>query len=486
MLKIKSCITILTTAVILSACGGGDRNDSKITEDTTPVLTPFTTEFQSTLSLQKDADPIIQISNRSSNQNDEVNAYSVTHHFDSGSNSIILSYNFDKNDINKTLHINYDPILKKVLDVSIGENYLKTDIYNLLNKNFFACANSFFFELCKGIELTFDDHTGYSKINFHNTKLPNSSIVQLSPENNQINQFFTERSYITLNGQLTGSLSTAPQTFNNIRKTSQFNISANHQPNSLMGAVYDPKTKIILFSTHVNNGIDSSLKLAQFSTGIENNSAQHSQLSTETLFGVSGLCNTITSTLPIKDITTIQPTINADNITLAFKQAIYNDKKDAPPNLPNFPIQQDCPTAHVQLDGSVTVNIPSTKLQISAILKNENSFNFVQPALYFDVINHDRQQFGNNALQVKIRNNRIEKIDFRDTRISKDPSTGLLSDHSKYEYSCGYTQACTGLSYDIEKNKISFKNTALTSKNNPANEVNNSITLNGIFDFAGR
>ncbi|MCH7393077.1 hypothetical protein MMP66_02140 [Acinetobacter dispersus] len=113
MLKIKPCITILTTAVIISACGGGDRNDSKTTEDTTPVLTPFTTEFQSTLSLQKDADPIIQISNRSSNQNDEVNVYSVTHHFDSGSSSIIFSYNLDKNDTNKTLRINYDPILKK-------------------------------------------------------------------------------------------------------------------------------------------------------------------------------------------------------------------------------------------------------------------------------------------------------------------------------------------------------------------------------------
>ncbi|MGA6136119.1 hypothetical protein ACPER7_07405 [Acinetobacter dispersus] len=486
MLKIKSCITILTTAAIISACGGGDRNDSKITEDTPPVITPFTTEFQSTLSLQKDADPIIQISNRSSNQNDEVNAYSVTHHFDSGSNSIILSYNFDKNDINKTLHINYDPILKKVLDVSIGENYLKTDIYNLLNKNFFACANSFFFELCKGIELTFDDHTGYSKINFHNTKLPNSSIVQLSPENNQINQFFTEKSYIMLNGQLAGSLSTAPQTFNNIRKTSQFNISANHQPNSLMGAIYDPDTRAILFSTHTSNGTNPNLKLAQFTTGIENNMVQSSLLSTETLFGVPGFCNAITLTFPIEDITTIQTSKNIDNITLKFDQAIYNDKSHTPPVLPNFPFQQDCPTAYVQLDGSVTVDIPSTQLQISAILKNENSFTFVQPALYFDVINHDRQQFGNNALQVKIRNNRIEKIDFRDTRISKDPSTGLLSDHSKYEYSCGYTQACTGLSYDIEKNKVIFKNTALTSKNNSANEINNSITLNGIFDFAGR
>ena len=485
MLKVKPCITILTTAVIISACGSGDRNDSKTTEDTTPVLTPFTTEFQSTLSLQKDADPIIQISNRSSNQNDEVNAYSVTHHFDSGSSSIIFSYNLDKNDTNKTLHINYDPILKKVLDVYIGESYLKTDIFSLSKKNIFSCSSATLFEVCKGIELSFDNHTGYSKINFDNTKLSNLPTIRLSPIENPDNQVSIEKSYITLNGQLTGSLSTAPQTFNNIRKTSQFNISANHQPISLMGAIYDPETKTVLFNTHTNNGIDTSLKLDQFTTGIENNTVQYSLLSTETLLGISGACNSIQLTFPVENITMVQPTINEDNITLAFNQAIYTHKNDVP-LFPNFPFQRDCSTAHVQLDGSVTVNIPNTQLQISPILKNENSFTFVQPALYFDVINHDRQQFGNNALQVKIRNNRIEKIDFKDTRIGKNPTTGLLVDYSEYQYNCGYTQACTGLSYDVEKKKISFKNTALTSKSNPANEVNNSITLNGIFDFAGR
>ncbi len=253
-----------------------------------------------------------------------------------------------------------------------------------------------------------------------------------------------------------------------------------------MGVVYDPKTKTILFGTHAINGINSSLKLAQFSTGIENSIVQYSLLSTETLFGFPRFCNTITSTLPIEDISTIQLSKNTDNITLTFDQAIYNNKNDATPVLPSSPFQQECPTTHIQLDGSVTVNIPTTQLQITPILKNENSFSFVQPALYFDVTNHDRQQFGNNALQVKIRNNRIEKIDFRDTRIGKNPTTGLLLDHSEYEYSCGYTQACIGLSYDVDKNKIIFKNTTLTSKNNPTNEVNNSITLNGIFDFAGR
>lgn len=484
MLKIKPCITILTTAMIISACGGGDNH--KTMEDTPTVLTPFTTEFQSTLSLQKDADPIIQISNRSSNQNDEVNAYSVTHHFDSGNSSIIFSYNLDKNDIKQTIHVNYDPILKKVLDVSIGESYLKTDIFSLSKENVFSCSSAILFEACKGIELSFDEKTGFSKINFDNTKLSNLPTVSLSPTDNPDNQIPTEKSYITLNGQLAGSLSIVPQTFNNIRKTSQSNLISNQQPVSLMGAVYDPKTKTILFGTHANNGIDSSLKLAQFSTGIENNLIQSSLLSTETSFYISGMCSAMTMTFPIEDITTLQSNKNSNNIALTFNQAMYKDKQDVPPLFPNFPIQPECAKAQLQLDGSVTVNIPSTQLQISPILKKESSFSLVQPALYFDVINHDRQQLGNNALQIKIRNNRIEKIDFKDTRIGKNPTTGLLVDYSEYQYNCGYTQACAGLSYDIEKNKISFKNTTLTSKSNPANEVNNSITLNGIFDFAGR
>lgn len=484
MLKIKSGITILTTAIIISACGGG--NDSKTLQDHTTQPIAFTTEFQSTLSLQKDAEPVIQVSSSKSNQNDDIDAYLVTHHFDSGSSSIILSYNFDKNDTNKTLHVNYDPILKKVLNISIGENYLKPDIFSFSKEDIFSCSNTVLFEPCKNIQIFFDEQTGFSKINFDNTKLSNLPTVRLSPLENPDNQLSTEKSYITLNGQITGSLSRPPQTFNNIRKTSQSSLLSNQKPVSLMGAVYDPKTKVILFGTHANNGIDSSLKLAQFSTGIENNLIQYSLLSTETSFYMSGMCGAMTLTFPVEDVATLQSNKNTDNISLTFNQAIYKDKKDLPPLFPNFPIQPECAQAQLQLDGSVTVNISSTQLQISPILKNESSFSLVQPALYFDVINHDRQQFGNNALQVKIRNNQIEKIDFKDTRIGKNPTTGLLVDYTEYQYNCGYTEACTGLSYDIEKNKISFDNTKLTSKKSPANEVNNHITLNGVFDFAGR
>ena len=155
--------------------------------------------------------------------------------------------------------------------------------------------------------------------------------VSLSPTDNPDNQVPTEKSYITLNGQLVGSLSTAPQTFNNIRKTSQSNLISNQQPVSLMGAVYDPKTKTILFGTHANNGIDSSLKLAQFSTGIENNLIQSSLLSTETSFYISGMCSAMTMTFPIEDITTLQSNKSANNIALTFNQAMYKDKQDVPP-----------------------------------------------------------------------------------------------------------------------------------------------------------
>ncbi|MFV5193337.1 hypothetical protein ACMXYY_14580, partial [Acinetobacter courvalinii] len=309
-------------------------------------------------------------------------------------------------------------------------------------------SNTVLFEPCKNIQIVFDEQTGFSKINFDNTKLSNLPTVRLSPIENPDNQLSTEKSYITLNGQITGSLSRPPQTFNNIRKTSQSSLLSNQKPVSLMGAVYDPKTKVILFGTHANNGIDSSLKLAQFSTGIENNLIQYSLLSTETSFYMSGMCSAMTLTFPVEDVATLQSNKNTDNISLTFNQAIYKDKKDLPPLFPNFPIQPECAQAQLQLDGSVTVNIPSTQLQISPILKNESSFSLVQPALYFDVINHDRQQFGNNALQVKIRNNQIEKIDFKDTRIGKNPTTGLLVDYTEYQYNCGYTEACTGLRYD--------------------------------------
>lgn len=120
MLNIKSSVAVLTTSLILSACGS-DNHQSKENNSTSPTI--FTTEFKSDLTLQKDSDPVINIVARASNQDDNINAYSVTHHFDRGSSSIILSYNFDKSDISKTLHINYDPILKEILSISLSSKW---------------------------------------------------------------------------------------------------------------------------------------------------------------------------------------------------------------------------------------------------------------------------------------------------------------------------------------------------------------------------
>lgn len=481
MLNMKSSIALLATSLLLSACGG---NDSEQKANNTTHRVAFTTTFESNLTFQKNSDSVIQISGRSSNQDEDINAYAVTHHFDKGTASIVFSFNFDKNDIANTLHVNYDPILKKVLNISIGENYLDEKIQNLSKPNLFACSESFAFDSCKNIDIKFDEKTGYSEINFVNTKLSTPNITSLSPINED-KQSTIEKSYISLNGKLSGFLSTPPQTLQNIRKTSQLNISANQQAISLMGAIYDPETSALFFSSHTDNGIDADLKLGKFTTYLKDNLAIASSLQTEVLYGFSGACMSSLLTIPVKELTSIEPTENSNDITLAFNQAVYSYENNVP-LFPNMPVPSECAKTNLQLDGSLKVNKPFTQLQITPILKSEDTLHFVQPALYFDATNHNIQKFGNDTIDVSVIDNKIKQINFKATRNNPNPSTGLIFEEIQYNYECNATQSCQGVSYNPENNKLIFKNTMLTLKGTAADEVNKNIILNGIFDFAGR
>ncbi|ESK54290.1 hypothetical protein [Acinetobacter tjernbergiae] len=482
MLNINSSVAVLTASLILSACGS-DNHQSK--ENNSTSSTPFTTEFKSNLTLQKDSDPIIQISGRRSNQNDDVNAYSVTHRFYRGSSSIILIYNFDKSDINKTLHINYDPILKKVLSVSIGKTYLTKLNINSSNNNSLACSDSILFEACKNINVKFDEKTGNSEINFENLKLSNTPTITITPVNtlDSVQLPPINKSYTYLTGKISGSLSIPAQTFENIRKTSQINMSVNQKSISPIDAIYDPETKEILFSSYADNWIDSGLKPTNFTTSIENTITKYALVEAETLHGFSGACMSFVVSTRIKDVASIQASDNTNDISLKFNQSIYQDNT-IPPLFPNIPIQQTCATTFIQLDGVVKVNKPLTQLQITPTFKNGENRTVVQPALYFDVINHNQQRFGNNTIQIELKNNKIEKINFKDFLIGVDSSTGLLK-RFEYNFTCDAAQSCQGISYSPKDNQLKFSNTALFYKGEHP-ELNKNIHINGIFDFAGR
>lgn len=469
MLKIKSCITILTTAAIISACGGGDRNDSKITEDTTPVITPFTTEFQSTLILQKDADPIIQISNRSSNQNDEVNAYSVTHHFDKESTSIILSYNFDKNDTNKTLHVNYDPILKEILAVSIGSKRIKTGQLEIGSMQY-ACSKSFY-DVCKNIQLNFDDKTGNSEIIFNNTKLSTPNLTVDGSTN-------TTKRFMTLNGKLIGKLSTPPQTFENIRKTSEVNLSINSQPISPIGIIYEPESTSVTFNTYTDNGINQGLKSDLFTTLTTYNNGSNSSVYTKSYQALPtiGCLDLIDTNIPVQNPLSITVQETIDKVNLTFNQTKYQQIHNPP---------SECIATNLKLDGSITVNKPLTQFTITPDDKNTYIPPFNQPALYFDTINNNKQEFGNDTLQVTLLNNSIEKINFKEIKLGVDITTGLLK-RFENNFSCDKNHPCQGINYDTSNTKVTFSNTPLLYKDEKNPTLNRIFHINGIFDFAGR
>lgn len=464
MLNIKSSVAVLTTSLILSACGS-DNHQSKENNSTSPTI--FTTEFKSDLTLQKDSDPVINIVARASNQDDNINAYSVTHHFDRGSSSIILSYNFDKSDISKTLHINYDPILKEILSISLSSKWTQK-----VGPTQYACSD-FFYDACKNIQINFDNKTGYSEITFNNTKLSTPKLTIAGSSN-------AEKSFITLNGKLIGSLSNSPQTFEDIKKTSVSNLSINSQPISPMGIIYDPESQSITFNTHTDNDINQGLKSDLFTTLTTYNNGSNSSVHTKAYPNSSSPmmgCLTLENiTIPIKNPLSIKVEETVDKINFAFNQTTYEQTPKP---------SSDCPTAHINLHGTIQLNKPLTEYTITSDDKNSYISPFNQPALYFDVINNNKQEFGNETIQVMLKNNSIEKINFKEIRLGVDLSTGLLR-RFESNFSCDKTQPCQGISYDKDKTKVTFNNTALIYKDEKDPTYTRVFHINGVFDFAGR
>jgi hypothetical protein len=56
----------------------------------------------------------------------------------------------------------------------------------------------------------------------------------------------------------------------------------------------------------------------------------------------------------------------------------------------------------------------------------------------------------------------------------------------RYTFTCDAKKSCKGISYDDKNTSITFKNTNLFYEENQFDTINQSITLNGVFDFAGR
>lgn len=470
MLNIKSSVAVLTTSLILSACGS-DNHQSKENNSTSPAT--FTTEFKSDLTLQKDSDPVIQIAGRTSNQDDNINAYSVTHHFEKSKSSIIFSYNLDKNDVSKTLYVKYDPILKEILGASIKSSPTKIGELQVGSMQY-ACSE-FFYDACKNIQINFDDKTGYSELTFHNAKLSTSNLTDSTN---------TIKSFITLNGKLAGSLSNLPQTFEDIRKTSVSNLLINQQKNMPLAVIYDPILKQISFDTYTENNFDTGLKLNQFITTLNDKFPPSTILRTETLSGLSGACISKISDIYASP-SSITVTENSNDITLTFDQTTYKHTNDALLT-PNLPLLDTCPSTYRELNGFVKVNKPHTKLQISPIKKEDFGYSdFQVPAQYFDVANHNLQKFGNDFIDVEIKNKQIERVSFHEYDLRAAPNSNVLTVF-RYTFTCDAKKSCKGISYDDKKTSITFKNTNLFYEENQFNTINQSITLNGVFDFAGR
>lgn len=467
MLKLKPIIIILTTALTISACVSG--NDGKTKEDTTTVLAPFTTEFQSTLTLQKDLEPTIQVQGRGSNQNDEINAYSVAHHFNKSESLIILSYNFDQNDKDKTFHIYYDPILKKILAISMGNKKIKIGQLEIDSMQY-ACSKPFY-DICQNTQIHYDDKTGYSEILFNNTKLTTPSL-NLDGSTN------TTKSFITLNGKLVGKLSSKPQSFEDIRKTSKVNLSINSQPISPIGIIYEPESQSVTFNTYTDNGINQGLKADLFITQTNYNNGSNSSVYTKSYQALPtiGCLDLIDTNIPVQNPLSIKVQESINQVNLTFNQAKYQQIHNPP---------SDCISTNLGLDGSITVNKPLTQFTITSDDVNTHIPPFNQPALYFDVINSNKQEFGNETIQITLQDNIIEKINFKEIKLGVDLNTGLLK-RVENNFSCDKTQPCQGISYDAANTKVTFANTPLSYKDEKNPTLSRTFHINGIFDFAGR
>ncbi|RYY77999.1 MAG: hypothetical protein EOO69_12735 [Moraxellaceae bacterium] len=321
---------------------------------------------------------------------------------------------------------------------------------------------------CSGSTIQYDPATGSVDISFTQTVLKS---------NNSLDNL------LILNGKLKGTLSIAPQTLQDIPKTSHGSVTIDGKTHQVIAAVNSPEQIIgsRIFNTGISVLTDNNINIS-FSKNDRGLYGQYMDYSNYSLDAQP----TDTQNLSFKDLQ------SASQFTLlptAYSFSSFgNDPKPAP----------------LIISASVDALKPKQVLTIrplpsKAPAADQNNLWYADNS-YFNqsttpndfnvsVTNHDTVTIESQDVTVIIQNKKLKSIQLN--RILLDSGTSSLIRLIAIDYQCGKTNAaCKGIQVEPNGFGVKFNNTVLTNSSPFNNDLDNplppSITLNGGLIYTGR
>lgn len=478
-----TALSLCSSVILLTACGGSSSTNTS-NETTNPDIKPppFQSSFSSTLTIEEKSvndSKKYNISSKSTNEKDETLAYSVTTKLANtlttetqhGSTRYpqlnqLMRFTLGESGNSFKLEIEYDPLLKQVTFFTLTKNNINSDN----TQQTFSCRqeDSRFNDQCSGSTVYYDPATGTADISFTQTVLKS---------NNSLDNL------LILNGKLKGTLSIAPQTLQDIPKTSHGSVTIDGKTHQVIAAVNSPEQIIgsRIFNTGISVLTDNNINIS-FS---KNDRGFYSQYMDYSNYSLDA-----------------QPT---DTQNLSFKDLQSASQFTLLPTSYNFSsFGNDPKPAPLIINASVDALKPKQVLSIRPLPSKspaadqnnpwyaDNSY-FNQSTTPNDfnvsVTNHDTVTIESQDITATIQDKKLKSIQLHTLLL--DYSSSSLTRLIVIDYQCGEANSpCKGVQVEPNGFGVKFNNTVLinssASNNASDNPLPSTITLNGGLIYTGR
>ena len=472
--------TALSSLIFLSACGGGSDNSGSTTADN--QTQPFQSGFSSSLTIEEkfnNGSKKYNVQNKLSNEKDSVLAYSVTtelaNTFRSGEIVTdflypqlhqLINFNIEENNNNFDIEIGYDPLLKEPTFFTLTRKSLKSNN----TKQTFFCRESdtIFNDVCSGLTINYDDTTGTTDIRFNQSEFKSADSDPIS---------------FTLNGALKGTLSAAPQTVQNIPKTSHGSVIVDGKAYQIMAAFNNPEQIMgpKIFDAGISVLIDNTANISFTKNGDYLNSRYFDTTKNYSPARPDSVKNLTFKNLQLASQFTLQPTI-------------FNFY-----NFGNEPAQQS-----VTISATVDALTPQQALTIrptpskSLIADQNNSWYSDQSLINstsipnnfsISLINHNIVTIQNQNITATLQDHKLQSVQLHALVLKN--SASAITRFISIDYQCGeVNSACKGIQVEPNGFGVKFNNTVLTNTS-PNDDMSDNplpptITLNGGLVYLGR
>jgi hypothetical protein len=423
---------------------------------------------------------------RTTDENAEVPAYSVSHNADRAQREIILTYQLNSTAQQNVLVVGYSPDTQQISHIQLQQSLASTEANAVSNMLYYQPEN------LDNITLNYDDKTGQSEIVFSNKALAYNQAYIAMDNNTVIDNLLNNPSpadisrFFVLNGRLKGSLSTAPKNFDDFPKSSNTSLTINQQPVSMLNTFYDVQNSSVNFSTLSTDSLNQQ-KRDFYSIDLRNGTVNNASY----LFypsnnsSINPACGITNLVAQVNNLPSIAAQTNDQTISLSFNQSSYSNY-----TIPSTSVCQIGTLPSKTLNGSIRIVKPQTQLNISSAEKANTEKQIINfPIQQVKLINHNQKILSNGFITIHEINGKIKTVSYV-ANVPRFNFPGFMVQNGisllqQVQYYCGKTTNCAGVSIGADGFSVDFKNAVLTTTETNAS-VNQSLTINGKLDYTGR